>query len=103
MIAKILKVMLLSLLIVLPIRMTFELFPDQPFWHMRELLDFPGSFVRGITEAILYAFVDDPLRYTSRIKSVVNFLWLYVFVSIIVALTWRLANFFKTDTVIPND
>ena len=89
---KFFKILFISLLVTLPIRILLESFPDQQFWHAREILDFPGSFARGFTQAILYAFIDDPSRYIGGIKSSVNFLWLYFFTLIIVSIIWKITS-----------
>lgn len=75
---KFLKIALITLLIVLPVRMTLDYFPDQPFWHFRELLDFPGFLFQGFVIALLSTDANDPSSYIHGLDRIVNFIVLYV-------------------------
>jgi hypothetical protein len=77
-----------------PTRLVLELFPNLSFWHIRELLDLPGDFVQGAIGAALYfGFSFDPSDHPEGIDKVINFLWLYALVYVVIFLA---DSFLKT-------
>jgi hypothetical protein len=91
--SRLIKQALLSLLLVIPVRVALDLYPDEGFWHLRELLDFPGGVAQGFIAAILYyGFSNDPSDYPAGVDNIINFVWLYCLVFLIVALIWRVFN-----------
>ena len=72
--------LLVSLLVAIPIRLILATYPEDPFWHAREVLDAPGQLVEGLVGAFAYfLFQRDPSDYP-RIGGWVNFVWLFVVV-----------------------
>ena len=84
------KAAFVALLVVVPIRVVLALFPDEPFWHFRELLDSPGSIVQGVMIAVLITDDYDPDKYIAGLDRIINFIWLYIAVFLIAALAIRI-------------
>jgi len=77
---QIVKAAIISAIIVLSIRIVLDLFPDEPFWHFRELLDLPGGLIQGFLGFILYALSYDLNDRPAGIDRAINFIWLYAVV-----------------------
>ncbi|MBX3291670.1 MAG: hypothetical protein KF881_02125 [Acidobacteria bacterium] len=84
---------LIAMLVAGSIRLLLYLFPDQAFWHFRELLDYPGWLVQGFISGIYYFVLQrDPSDYPTGIDQVFNYLWIFVIVFALSSLVNRVLS-----------
>jgi len=74
----IIKAAMVGFLVAVIERTILDLFPDRPFWYLRELLELPGVVFKGVVRAFLSNDVYDAKDGLAGFDRLFNFGWIFV-------------------------